>query len=184
VWPKPDPAKQEEAKSALEAAKKKHESCRNYRDRGALVAAFWENPGNRTTRVSRFDTLFVRDKGLRFRFFGESGKLEHAIWRRGDKTVRYSLGRSEETSYERALWAFMGVTSRTSSRVPALLYRTQHGGPQESCKPHFLGVSFTCGSATSGGATCTRVLMECGRAETQDVWSSTTHRESSAATSP
>jgi hypothetical protein len=96
-------------------------------------------------------------------------KLKFAVWRRGDKTLLYGLCQSEEMAYERSLWALMGVTRRISSLVPALLYRTQHGGPQENCSPHFLGVSFFCGSATSGGATCTRVLMECGRAETQDV---------------
>ena len=95
--------------------------------------------------------------------------MKFAVWRRGDKTLLYSLGQSEEMAYERSLWALMGVTRRISSLVPALLYRTQHGGPQESCSPHFLGVSFFCGSGTSGAATCARVLMECGRAESQDV---------------
>jgi hypothetical protein len=164
VWPKPDPEKQGDAQRALESARKKYETCRNYRDRGTLVEAFWQNPGDRTAWVAHFDTLFVRDKGLRFRFFDESGKMKFAIWRRGEKTIHYDFGRSEEMPYEQALYALMGVTRQVSSLVPALLYRTQHGGRQEICTPQFLGVSFTCGSPH-----CERILMECGRAESQDV---------------
>jgi hypothetical protein len=106
--------------AVLDKVVARYAKCRNYRDRGTVVTTFWR-PRRSTVRAARFDTLFVRDVGFRFRFSDEQGRLKHAIWSRGQKTQSWSLGQVSEGAAEDASVAGRGVTSFTSQIVPGLL---------------------------------------------------------------
>lgn len=107
----------------------RYATCRAYRDRGSLADTAWRG-GSRSTEIFRFDTAFVRDVGLRFRFFDERGHLKHAIWQHAGKILTWSMGNVRRSATpEEAVDSLKGVTSFASSIVPSLLLgvRLLHG---------------------------------------------------------
>ncbi len=124
-----EPSRADVARSVMRGITDRYATCHNYRDRGVVNATIWDANSSRTTEsradtlVARFDTLFVRHVGFRFRYFNERGELQHAIWQRGDKTRTWSRGEpAEQHSLEDALSMFRGVTQQTSQLGPSLLF--------------------------------------------------------------
>jgi hypothetical protein len=125
LWTDVAPNSGSAARRQLDPVVQRYGACRSYRDRGTLVGRVISgDAAKRPVEVSRFDTLFVRDVGLRFRFHDEQGRLQVAIWRRGDETVTWQLGTATKApSIEDALTVTRGVTGLTSEVIPRLLMR-------------------------------------------------------------
>jgi hypothetical protein len=123
LWTDVAPNSADSARRLLDPVMQRYGSCRSYRDRGTVIRSIMSGTGRkRPVELSRFDTLFVRDVGLRFRFHDEQGRLQAAIWRRGDETVTWQLGTATKArSIEDALTAMRGVTGLTSEVIPSLL---------------------------------------------------------------
>jgi hypothetical protein len=76
------------------------------------------------TFVHRFDTIFVRDRGLRFRYFEEDGRQTIALWRLDGRARQVWFGNASEldaSQFESAMYGFRGVTELASWFVPSLL---------------------------------------------------------------
>jgi hypothetical protein len=77
--------------------------------------------------VERFETTFVRDAGFAFRFFDESGHLQHAVLATGGRVESWSIGDTQAhlmsaDSLTPALNDLKGVTELSSWLVPSLLF--------------------------------------------------------------
>jgi len=125
LWVDVRPNSGEAARRLLDPVVQRYGGCRSYRDHGTVVARMTSaSGGSHAMEVSRFDTLFVRDVGLRFRFHDEQGRLRAAIWRRGDDTSMWHLGTTTKApSIEHALAGARGVTGFASDIIPSLLMR-------------------------------------------------------------
>jgi hypothetical protein len=98
--------------------------CRTYQDRGTVVVKTWSRNGEPFTFVNRFDTIFVRDRGLRFRYFEEDGTLNTAIWKLDGRAGKVWFGTAREldaSKVESEMFALRGVTEFASWFVPSLL---------------------------------------------------------------
>jgi hypothetical protein len=149
AWVAPKPDGDEEARERLATMRAAYAACRSYRDRGTVTSV---STATKREEVERFDTVFVRGVGLRFRYYEKDGPLRFGIWRRGDKTQEYFWGsaRDVDVPFERTTYALQGVTNRTSSLAPNLLY-----GIHSDCTAHLLDTAPPC-------STCVRLLSDCG----------------------
>lgn len=156
---KPEANSEDEARLVFAKVLARYATCHNYRDRGVVTSGGWNADGPQwvrsTANVARFETLFVRGIGLRFRYWNEKGLLQTAIWQRGSTTKTWSLGTvAQETSLERALFVHRGVTDLTSQIVPSLLFGLALSTPEPGLLP---GEPALAGSAPIGCGKC-RVL--------------------------
>lgn len=110
-----------EARVALRATSERYAKTPTYRDRGTIISTTW-SAGSSTTNVSRFETLFLRDHGLRFQFFNESGERRFVIWSIRGRTLFWHLQRIDEySSLEEALRAARGVSQLSTATIPRML---------------------------------------------------------------
>jgi hypothetical protein len=112
------------AKTVLAKLEAKYAQCHTYRDRGTVVYMTWGAEGLAHSQIARFDTLFVRDRGLRFRHFDERGTLLYGVWARGNDVREWFLGStpaSRGASIENSMSALKGVTGLASWIAFALL---------------------------------------------------------------
>ena len=115
------------ATSALTQVHIKFAHCRTYRDRGVVIGRSWEHDGVSSLAAHRFDTLFIRDRGLRFRYLKEDGRMTYAVWALGDRIETWSDGFVEvlsasKTSVADVMSNMRGGTGFASWFVPQLLY--------------------------------------------------------------
>jgi hypothetical protein len=111
--------------AAFDEIATRYAKCRTYRDRGEVIVTSWSGSEEKPSSVGRFDTIFVRDRGLRFRYFAESGELRYGFWAVGDTITELSWG--SLTHFAKlpivdAMFNLKGVTSLASWVVPNLLY--------------------------------------------------------------
>ena len=144
------------AAAAFSNIKGKYGSCRTYRDRGTVLSTRWESDTSSSLVIGRFDTIFHRDRGLRFRYFDESGALRYAIWAHDGQIQRWYWGAVQSPSTSSspimaAMFDLRGVTSLTSWIVPSMLYRQLPAS--NVCGP-FEVESYECPK-------CTRVAFGC-----------------------
>lgn len=105
----------------LRAISERYARCHNYRDRGHVVTKHWMS-GKSSISVFRFDTMFVRGGGFRFRFFDERGAMETAIWEHDGRVSAWQIDtEAEHQSLVSALTNAKGVTQFSSSIVSSLL---------------------------------------------------------------
>jgi hypothetical protein len=114
-----------QAIAAFDEITTRYATCRTYRDRGEVVVTSWSGSEEKPSSVGRFDTIFVRDRGLRFRYFAESGELRYGFWAVGDAITELAWG--SVTHFQKlplvdAMFSLKGVTSLASWVVPNLLY--------------------------------------------------------------
>lgn len=118
-----DAASSARAKQALTSVERKYASCRVYRGGGTVIEVGARHGVGGAT-VNRFDTLFVRDRGLRFRYFQEDGHPQVIVWSMDGDVRVWSYGhaiRSSKTLQDN-MYALRGVTSRASWIVSRLLF--------------------------------------------------------------
>jgi hypothetical protein len=130
VWKTPEARTLNDGRETARKIAGAYAGFRNYEDRGFVFA--W-NPAAYADHatVTRFDTVFVRGTGLRFRYLDEQGRLRAAIWWQGHTITTWSagvedaetLGDAEEQidGLIRAGRRIAGITEQTSLLVPALL---------------------------------------------------------------
>jgi len=113
--------------------------CQTYQDRGTVVLKMWTRDGSVFTVVNRFDTIFVRDRGFRFRYLDEDGMLIVSIWNWDGRAVKVWFSTSSEvdaSKVEAQMWDISDITNFTSWFVPSLLFgRDMHLGDG----PSFVG---------------------------------------------
>ena len=120
--------------------------CRTYRDKGSVIVKSWTVDRTSHTAVRHFDTLFLRDRGLRFRTYSEDGERTDGIWLwDGRATVAFmDMTRSLDPSWGNVqgwLSGSRGVTHLVSAIVPNLLFGHQplawirDGREQPECNP-------------------------------------------------
>lgn len=107
-------------------------------------------------RVHRFDTLFVRDRGLRFRYFHEDGRPKLIVWAIGDEVRLWSYGElgSRNRSLQEEMYAFRGVTSWSSWVISQLLFGAPLP-PKPTCDVLYEGTYF------ASCAPCPNVTFRC-----------------------
>ena len=116
------------APAAFVTVLKTYANCHAYRDRGTVVDTSWTLDGTSNVIVARFDTLFLRGRGLRFRYYDESGTLRHALWawdgRAQEWWWRAALEPMDASTMAVLAWisSARGVTNLTSWYVPTLLF--------------------------------------------------------------
>jgi hypothetical protein len=121
----PSPSSEQAAVAAFEHITSAYGHCHTYQDRGTIIHKMWVRDGTSYTIVDRFDTIFVRDRGFRFRYFDEDGSLDVAIWNWDGRAQEVWFGTPSEieaSSVESALFDLRGVTKLTSWFVPGLLF--------------------------------------------------------------
>ena len=151
-FPKLDATKTQEAVTTLARIETKYGSCSTYRDHGITIDALDSSFGS---SVGRFDTLFVRNRGLRFRYFDESGALLYGIWSRGDQTTEWERGatRSPAAPVANEMASLKGVTAFASWVVFKLLTQLPPVSPGPSCGPWY--------SDNPSCARCANVVFRC-----------------------
>jgi hypothetical protein len=158
AWAAPLPGRDPEARASFDELRRAYASCRSYRDLGTVTSTF-RGAGHDHSKVERFDTIFVRGVGLRLRYYDEHDELRFGIWRRGDQTRDYFLGRATERTFDSAIASMQGVTNLVSGFAPRFLYSSQRNA---KCTQRMLETAAPC-------ASCVRLLSDCGRTETYDV---------------
>lgn len=139
-----EPSRTSEAAIAFVEVATKYAHCRTYRDRGTVVGTSWDRDGFAYSSVERFDTLFIRNRGLRFRYFDEAGNLLYGIRARGDDVEEWSGGsvsalkQPPGTSVEYAMSSLKGVTGLASWVVFKLLIGLPPI-PRPTCGPLYAG---------------------------------------------
>jgi hypothetical protein len=112
--------------AAFQSVRDAYAGCHAYRDRGTVVSTGWFLDGSVSVTVGRFDTRFLRGRGLAFRFYDEEGTLTHALWEWDGQAQEWSMGvvsRVNVSSVLEVMSEIMrGVTSLTSCYVPSLLF--------------------------------------------------------------
>jgi hypothetical protein len=109
---------------ALEDLAARYARCATYRDRGTVLTR--SSGGASYILVERFDTLFDRTRGLRFRYFADDGKLRFGIWALDGHVSKWFWDSSTSldtrgTSALDALTDLKGVTKLVSWWLPGFL---------------------------------------------------------------
>lgn len=120
-WFEASPDTAIQGQSLLQVAAGRYSSCRSYRDRGTVITTLWGTDVH-GLEISYFDTVFVRDKGLRFRFYDERRALNLVIWIHGDTAESWYLGKARPLRTPTdVLASARGVTAFASELIPRLL---------------------------------------------------------------
>jgi hypothetical protein len=104
----------------------KYAACQSYMDTGRVNTVFLEKRGRRTV-VKPFSTAFVRPDAFRFEFQNRRGEEEwnrYIVWQQGAAVKSFWTIGQQQREYEqlsRALGAAAGVSSLSSTTIPALL---------------------------------------------------------------
>jgi hypothetical protein len=135
LTPSSDPSSTSLASAAFAEVSNKYGHCRTYRDHGTVIATT-SRRGTYDSIVGRFDTLFVRDVGIRFQYFDEEGRRIVGVWARGDELRKWFFDHVEtpKGSLLDTMSNLRGVTNVTSWVVPRLLYGSEFV-PQPLCGP-------------------------------------------------
>lgn len=106
---------------ALEKVERRYGTIATYRDMGSTVKVT-RSASKRFVDVSFFDTLFLRNLGLRFRTYDEHRTPKYILWSYKGITLTWHVGTvSTAASVEEALAAVRGITNFISEIVPPLL---------------------------------------------------------------
>lgn len=101
---------------------RRYSTCRTYEDRGVVVATYVDGARVRY-EISRFETVFARGRGLRFRFSDENGELVAAIWMTDNRVQAWFHGKvTTVDTLEHAIGSAKGVTMLASWVIPSLLF--------------------------------------------------------------
>lgn len=143
-WPVSPPAagaSEARASALLSRTLRTYEGRSTYRDRGTVVSRL-RSRRDRGVRIAYFDTVFLRDVGLRFRYYDERRELKYAIWSTGATAKLWFLGTRSTTTLPLAIASITGVTEGVAAIVPQLLLgeRAFHSFP-----PLLAGIEASCG---------------------------------------
>jgi outer membrane lipoprotein-sorting protein len=110
-----------------------YESCKSYRDSGAVKTVYTSAEGPGHTQEQSFKTAFVRPDRFRFEFTEESprGQKRYIVWTDGDEAATWwdiRPGIEREESLGMALAGATGVSSGSAHTIPRLLLPDEVGG--------------------------------------------------------
>jgi hypothetical protein len=120
------PAAVPQASDAFTEIAVRYATCRTYKDRGQVMIVYPTQSGHVHVTLNRFDTIFVRNRGFRFRFFNELNMMTWAVWALNGQIFEWMWGDARSLPAEQSLVddiaALRGATSLTSWVVPNLLF--------------------------------------------------------------
>lgn len=109
------------ASQVLNAAIQRYRTVRTYRDHGVILS-IQRGATIRSTAVHYFDTVFVRDHGLRLRLFDERREVTDIVWVHGDSAEIWRSGSiAHPLAVPTALATAKATFSFASELVPSLL---------------------------------------------------------------
>jgi hypothetical protein len=115
-----------EASDAFSEIADRYATCRTYEDRGQVMTVYPGPSGHMHVSLGRFDTIFIRNRGLRFRFFNELGTMIWAVWALDGKVSEWVWGSAQSLpggqSLVDTIAPLRGATSLASWVVPSLLF--------------------------------------------------------------